>query len=85
LIILKHQNILIFKYQIVLKYHPILMHMNALLQVGHPGKQKTGIFSIMRNTIFSLCGISSYRRDNKPRVGILILPKHQQQKSISDE
>jgi len=41
------------------------------------------IFNNVEYNIFSI-GISPYRRDNKPRVGILILPKHQQQKSISD-
>lgn len=41
------------------------------------------IFNNLEYNIFSI-GISPYRRDNKPRVGILILPKLQQQKSISD-
>ncbi|WP_052324154.1 ImmA/IrrE family metallo-endopeptidase [Flavihumibacter sp. ZG627] len=43
-----------------------------------------GIFKNEEYNIFSI-GISPYRRDNKPRVGILILPMHEQQKSISED
>lgn len=42
------------------------------------------IFDKEEYNIYSI-GISSYRRDNKARVGILILPSHQQTKSISED
>lgn len=42
------------------------------------------IFNNEEYNIFTI-GISPYRRDNKPRVGILIIPKREQQKSILDD
>ncbi len=49
--------------------------------------REIGNWNIFKNEdykIFSI-GISSYRRDNKPRVGILILPIKKENKLISDD
>lgn len=45
---------------------------------------KWEIFNGKEYNIFSI-GISPYRRDNKPRVGILVLPKFEQEKSILED